>query len=67
MWTKALDIFLQAYSNTDIEIININYNNVRPEGERLKTFGGRASGHRPLKLMFEEIEDRIKNILLKRN
>lgn len=63
MWTKALDIFLQAYSNTDIEIININYNNVRPEGERLKTFGGRASGHRPLKLMFEEIEDRIKNTL----
>lgn len=60
MWTKALDIFLHAYNNNNIEIININYNNVRPEGERLKTFGGRASGYRPLKLMFEEIEDRIK-------
>ena len=42
----------------DIEFIFINYNNVRPEGERLKTFGGYASGHNNIKQMFTKI-DRI--------
>jgi adenosylcobalamin-dependent ribonucleoside-triphosphate reductase len=36
------------------------YNDVRPEGEKLKTFGGRASGPAPLRLMFERIEQTIK-------
>ena len=61
-WVDALNYYLESFTELHTTIV-INYNNVRPEGERLKTFGGRASGHRPLKLMFEEIEDRIKGIL----
>lgn len=61
-WVDALNHYLESFTKLHTTIV-INYNNVRPEGERLKTFGGRASGHRPLKLMFEEIEDRIKGIL----
>jgi ribonucleoside-diphosphate reductase alpha chain/ribonucleoside-triphosphate reductase len=33
----------------------INYDNVRPQGEILKTFGGRASGHTALRDMFKQI------------
>ena len=36
--------------------IKISYNSIRPKGERLKTFGGTASGYEPLKEMFEKID-----------
>lgn len=44
-----------------IHTIKISYNSVRPKGERLKTFGGTASGHEPLKEMFEGIDNVLKN------
>jgi hypothetical protein len=34
---------------------------VRPKGERLKTFGGTASGPEPLSEMFQGIDDTLKN------
>ena len=65
-WVSALKNLLElttanniAYSH--INKININYNNVRPEGSPLKTFGGYASGPEPLKQMFEKIVNVIKN------
>ena len=60
-WSKAIDMYFDIISSkqyVDIEYIFINYNNVRPEGERLKTFGGYASGHNNIKQMFTKI-DRI--------
>ena len=63
-WTKALSIFLQLlYDNSyrKVETIIINYNNIRPRGERLKTFGGTASGHQGILTMFKKIEKVIKN------
>ena len=57
-WREALDYFLHLhvqYNFTKIDTIIINYDNVRKEGERLKTFGGFASGHLPLMNMFERI------------
>nr|WP_217022930.1 hypothetical protein [Brevibacillus parabrevis]MBU8715420.1 hypothetical protein [Brevibacillus parabrevis] len=44
-----------------IHTIKISYNSVRPKGERLKRFGGTASGHEPLKEMFTGIDRVLKN------
>ncbi len=62
-WTQSLDYFFKIiYSNEyrNINTIIINYNNVRPKGERLKTFGGTASGHQSIKNMFLKIVKVIK-------
>jgi adenosylcobalamin-dependent ribonucleoside-triphosphate reductase len=57
-WCEALEYYfnlvnLERYS--DINRLIIDYSFVRPEGERLRRFGGRASGHRSIKRMFEKI------------
>lgn len=57
-WCDALESFfrllsLDEYKNVTRVIIDYSY--VRPEGERLKRFGGRASGHKSIKRMFEKI------------
>ena len=59
MWVKALGLFLEmlhSHHYRNIKKIYFNYNNVRPEGERLKTFGGHASGHQSIKRMFDKID-----------
>ncbi|MCC5910771.1 MAG: ribonucleoside-triphosphate reductase, adenosylcobalamin-dependent [Clostridiaceae bacterium] len=63
-WTQALDFYFKIlYSNEyrNIKTIIINYDHVRPKGEKLKTFGGTASGHQSLKNMFYKISKTIKN------
>jgi len=62
-WTQSIDYFFKIiYSNEyrNINTIVINYNNVRPKGERLKSFGGTASGHQSIKTMFIKIVKVIK-------
>lgn len=62
-WVQALDHFLEFIDSSEyrnISTIIINYNNVRPKGEILKTFGGTASGHSSLKNMFTKIDGVIK-------
>lgn len=57
-WTQSLDFFFSLlYSNIyqKVNTIILNYNNVRPKGERLKRFGGTASGHESLKVMYEKL------------
>lgn len=64
MWIQALDRYIEVLTQEefeDIHTIKISYNSIRPKGERLKTFGGTASGHDPLKEMFEGIDDVLKN------
>jgi len=67
-WTESLKIYLEFLvnykaSSSDglIKTILFNYDNVRPAGEVLKTFGGTASGHIPLKESFSGIDRIIKN------
>lgn len=63
-WVNALSEYfklLTEEANEDIHTIKISYNSVRPKGERLKTFGGTASGHEPLKEMFEGVDNVLKN------
>ena len=54
-WVSALETYMHAMTRSDVESIVINYDSVRPQGELLKTFGGRASGHQALKNMFRAI------------
>ncbi|TAH74813.1 MAG: ribonucleoside-triphosphate reductase, adenosylcobalamin-dependent [Anaerolineaceae bacterium] len=57
-WCDALENFFKLLSldeYKDVTRIIIDYSYVRPEGERLKRFGGRASGHKSIKRMFEKI------------
>lgn len=63
-WGSALKMYFElisGYDYKDIKNVVINYNNVRPKGERLKTFGGTASGHTSLLKMFTKINKIIKN------
>lgn len=63
-WVDALNHFFHILTDTqfeDIRTIVFCYNSVRPRGERLKTFGGTASGPEPLREMFEGIEKVLKN------
>lgn len=57
-WCDALESFFKLLSldeYKDVTRVIIDYSYVRPEGERLKRFGGRASGHKSIKRMFEKI------------
>jgi adenosylcobalamin-dependent ribonucleoside-triphosphate reductase len=72
-WCEALDTYFKlvtADQYNHITKLIIDYSYVRPEGERLKRFGGRASGHKSIKRMFEKMnrvfygrqEDRLRAI-----
>lgn len=56
-WVEALQCLFDVLSSTSDEIhtIKFSYNSIRPKGEKLKTFGGTASGYEPLRDMFEGI------------
>ena len=63
-WVESLRLYLQILTEKEYEHIHtvkISYNSVRPKGERLKRFGGTASGHEPLREMFEGIDKVLKN------
>lgn len=58
-WVQSLDFFLSILSGHDYRKVNtiiIDYSNVRKKGEKLRTFGGTASGHDSLKQMFIKID-----------
>lgn len=57
-WVQSLDYFLKVHYSTEyrkIKTIILNYDQVRSKGEKLKTFGGTASGHSSMKNMFIKI------------
>ena len=63
-WSRAMELYLDIISSKqyqDIDMILINYDNVRPAGEILKTFGGRASGHGAIKTMFQKIHNMVQS------
>ncbi len=65
-WVEALRCFLTLITSdsfSHIKTIKFSYNSIRPQGERLKTFGGTASGHEPLKDMFVGIEKVLKGTI----
>lgn len=63
-WVESLRLYLDILTKPEYEEIHtvkVSYNSIRPKGERLKTFGGTASGHEPLREMFEGIDKVLKN------
>lgn len=62
-WADALEVFFDLLTldkYTDVKHIKISYNSIRPKGEKLKTFGGTASGHESLLEMFTGIDKVLK-------
>ena len=59
-WCNSLRAYLHLLTLPLVEIIEFVYDNVRPEGERIKTFGGRASGPKALVDLFNNIDKIIK-------
>lgn len=65
-WVEAFRTFMKLVTEEqydNIAHIKISYNSIRPKGERLKTFGGTASGYEPLKDMFIGIDKVLKDQL----
>lgn len=63
-WVDALRKFLQLLTEPQYESVTtivINYDWVRPNGEKLNTFGGTASGHVPLLEMFDGFVKVLRN------
>lgn len=57
-WVQSMDHFLKVLYSTEfrkIKTVILNYDHVRSKGEKLKTFGGTASGHSSMKAMFIKI------------
>ncbi|KDR94345.1 ribonucleoside-diphosphate reductase alpha chain [Peptoclostridium litorale DSM 5388] len=62
-WANSLDFMLKLISKNEYRFIDkivFDYDNVRPKGERLETFGGFASGHETLLEMFSKISSIVK-------
>lgn len=62
-WIESLAFFfeiLTEHNYRGIKNIFVDYSNVREKGERLRKFGGTASGHESLKNMFKKIDKVIK-------
>ena len=57
-WAKAFKKLLSSLWEGDIP--TFDFSKVRPAGDRLKTFGGRASGPDPLKKLFDFVVETFK-------
>lgn len=65
-WCQALDYFIKFFYLKEFNKVNtiiMNYDNIRPTGEKLKTFGGYSSGYKP----FMDMIEKIYKILIKDN
>ncbi|MFL6479404.1 MAG: hypothetical protein ACJ8F5_00340 [Bacillales bacterium] len=63
-WVESLRTFfriLTEHQYEAIQSISIYYDYIRPKGARLNTFGGTASGHEPLREMFDGIKKVLRN------
>lgn len=63
-WRDALHMYLKILTEPQYEgvhTVKVSFNSVRPRGERLKIFGGTASGPEPLMQMFDGFDKILKN------
>ncbi len=59
-WADALDALMRSY--IDNKKIEFNYSNIRRRGAPLRTSGGRAPGHLPLKKALTSVERMLDNV-----
>ena len=63
-WRDGLTEYISLLTDSEfdyVHTIKVSFNSVRPRGERLKRFGGTASGPTPLMEMFQGIDNVLKN------
>ena len=60
-WVEALRSFFKASTDLTVNGIAIDFSRIRPEGARIKSFGGKAPGSAGLKEMFLNITKVIQN------
>ena len=60
-WCNALRVLLYLLTLPNLVSITFNYDNVRPKGERIKVFGGRASGHQNIQDILQRTFDIVKS------
>lgn len=58
-WVESLKQFIEA-NRMGVSKIVFDYSSVRPAGERIKTFGGKAAGPEGLQIMFDKLTNIIK-------
>ena len=57
-WVQALEHYFTLLTNREyrkLQTIVVDYDSIRPRGERLKSFGGTASGYESMQTMLEKI------------
>ncbi|HIU30869.1 MAG TPA: ribonucleoside-triphosphate reductase, adenosylcobalamin-dependent [Candidatus Caccousia avistercoris] len=57
-WAQALEHYFQILTNSEyskIDTVIVEYDSIRPRGERLKVFGGTASGYESMMAMLDKI------------
>lgn len=62
-WAQALERYFDIMTNREYKQVHqivLVYDSIRPKGERLKTFGGTASGHNSMMTMLDKIHKVIK-------
>lgn len=59
-WVDSFVMLLNSYLKADQSEVKFNYDEIRPEGEPIKTFGGTAAGHAPLEKLHNHIRDLFK-------
>lgn len=63
-WAQAIQHYFDILTNTEytkIHKIVVDYDSIRPRGERLKVFGGTASGYESMMTMLDKIHTVIAN------
>jgi ribonucleoside-triphosphate reductase (thioredoxin) len=48
-WVESVSMQINSYLRPDQKFVEFDYSLIRPAGEPIKTFGGTAAGHEPLK------------------
>lgn len=57
-WADSVGELVRAYFLTG-EYVEFNYSAIRPKGAKLRSSGGRAPGHLPLKKLHEQIREQL--------
>ena len=63
-WAQAIDHYFQILTNQEysrIRRVIVEYDSIRPRGERLKVFGGTASGYESMMTMLDKIHRVIRS------
>jgi ribonucleoside-triphosphate reductase len=66
-WVDSIRVLLSAYINNKNKFPDFDYSELRPEGARLKRFGGTSSGPEPLRILHKRIEQYCDNYIDKYN